>query len=239
MPHVNDPDSTPETPATTPATTSVAPATAVTSATPAAPATSEAAGSGAGTGKVDRRTLMLDASIRVLATHGLRGLTHRAVQEEAGLPNGSVTYYFKTRDQLILAVIERMATLDRAYAGEVTHELLRMTAVRPIAVDYAQLARFTRSWWDATREVQLARLELELAGAREPLVREALIRCQAEFRGFAELVALALGSTNARLDGHIMLAMLQGVLFDHVTRDWDDPQILEIGLRRVIESVTL
>ncbi|MYS78774.1 TetR/AcrR family transcriptional regulator [Embleya scabrispora] len=233
MPHVNDPDSTPE----PPAAPSVPPEAAVTPVT--ADARGSAAGSSAGSGRVDRRALMLDASIRVLATNGLRGLTHRAVQEEAGLPNGSVTYYFKTRDQLILAVVERMATLDRAYAGEVTHKLMRMTAVRPIAIDYAELAHFIRTWWDATREVQLARLELELAGAREPLVRETMIRCQAEFRGFAELVALALGSTNARLDGHIMLALLQGVLFDHVTRDWDDPRILEIGLRRVIESVML
>ncbi|MFE3197627.1 TetR/AcrR family transcriptional regulator [Embleya sp. NPDC055664] len=187
--------------------------------------------------RADRRTLMLDASIRVLASQGLRGLTHRAVQEEAGLPNGSVTYYFKTRDQLILAVIDRMATLDKMYANEITHELMRMTAVRPIAIDYPRIARFVREWWNDGRDVQLARLELELAGAREPLIREEMIRCQAEFRGFAELVALALGSTNARLDGHVLLALLQGLLFDHVTRDWEDPEILEVGLRRAIESV--
>ncbi|MEU0934116.1 TetR family transcriptional regulator [Embleya sp. NPDC005971] len=224
MPHVNDPDSTPSEPHVV---------------TSAAPVTPDAPAPVIGSGRVDRRTLMLDASIRVLATHGLRGLTHRAVQEEAGLPNGSVTYYFKTRDQLILAVVERMAALDREYAGQVTHELMRMTAVRPIVIDYVELARFMRVWWDATRDVQLARLELELAGAREPLVREALIRCQAEFRGLAEVIALAMGSTNAPLDGHVMLALLQGVLFDHVTRDDNDPQVLEVGLRRVIESVQL
>ncbi|MGC0417584.1 TetR/AcrR family transcriptional regulator [Embleya sp. AB8] len=193
----------------------------------------------AGSARVDRRTLMLDAAIQVIATQGLRGLTHRAVQEEAGLPNGSVTYYFKTRDQLILAVIDRMATRDKRFAGEVTGKLMRMTAVRPVEIDYAQIAGLMRVWWTEGRDVQLARLELELSGAREPLIREEMIRCQAEFRGFAELVVLALGSTNATLDGHILLAQLQGLLFDHVTRDWDDPQILEVGLRRVLESVRL
>ncbi|MGW1995970.1 TetR/AcrR family transcriptional regulator [Embleya sp. NPDC001921] len=229
MPHVNDPAGTAD--ASAPSATSAPAVRATLAGVPATPDPP------AGSARVDRRTLMLDASIRVLATHGLRGLTHRAVQEEAGLPNGSVTYYFKTRDQLILAVIERMAERDKRYAGEITHELMRMTAVRPIAIDYPQLALYMREWWDGERSVQLARLELELAGAREPLIREAMIRCQAEFRAFAELIALSLGSTDARVDGHIMLALLQGMLFDHVTRDWDDPRLLEVGLRRVIESV--
>lgn len=180
---------------------------------------------------------MLDASIRVIATHGLRGLTHRAVQEEAGLPNGSVTYYFKTRDQLILAVINRMATLDKEYAGLITHELLRAAAVRPVVIDYAQMATFMAHWWTEGRDIQLARLELELAGAREPLIREELIRCQAEFRAFAELVVLSLGSTDAELDGHVLLCMLHGLLLDYVTRDTHHPRFLEVGLRRMLSSV--
>lgn len=189
------------------------------------------------TPRVDRRTLMLDASIRVIAANGLRGLTHRAVQEEAGLPNGSVTYYFKTRDQLVLAVVDRMTDLDRVYAGQVTHELMRATAVRPIVIDYAHLATFMSRWWTEGRAVQLARLELEIAGTREPVLHEAMIRCQAEFRSFAELIALSLGSSNPDLDGQVMLSFLDGLLFDFVTRDAVEPQYLEIGLRRAIESV--
>jgi DNA-binding transcriptional regulator YbjK len=188
--------------------------------------------------RTDRRTLLLDASIRVIATHGLRGLTHRAVQDEAGLPNGSVTYYFQTRDQLILAVVDRMAELDKAYAAEITHEIMRAAAVRPVVLDYAHMAAYMAHWWTAGRDVQLARLELELAGAREPLVREAMIRCQAEFRAFAEIVALAMGSADAELDGHVLLSMLQGLLFDYVTRESHHPRYLEAGLRRVIGSVT-
>jgi DNA-binding transcriptional regulator YbjK len=190
-------------------------------------------------GRVDRRMLMLDASIRVIAGNGLRGLTHRAVQEEAGLPNGSVTYYFKTRDQLILAVIDRMADLDKVYARQVTHELMRAAAVRPVVVDYPSVAGFMATWWTEGRDIQLARLEMELAGAREPLVREAMIRCQAEFRAFAELVSLSMGSEDAALDGAIMLSLLQGLLIEFVTREDHDPHFLEVGLRRVFESVLL
>jgi len=187
--------------------------------------------------RVDRRTLMLDASIRVIAANGLRGLTHRAVQEEAGLPNGSVTYYFKTRDQLVLAVVDRMTDLDRVYAGQLTHELMRATAVRPIVIDYVHMAEFMSHWWTECREVQLARLELEIAGTREPVLHDAMIRCQAEFRSFAELIALSLGSSDPELDGQVMLSFLDGLLFDFVTRDAVDPRYLEVGLRRAIESV--
>ena len=36
-----------------------------------------------------RRRLLVNAAIEVVAANGLRGLTHRAVDREAGLPEGS------------------------------------------------------------------------------------------------------------------------------------------------------
>ena len=44
-----------------------------------------------------RRRRILDAATVVVADHGLRGLTHRAVDREAGLPEGSCSAYFRTR----------------------------------------------------------------------------------------------------------------------------------------------
>ena len=49
----------------------------------------------------DRRTEILDAALRVLAEHGMRGLTHRAVDEAAGIPPGSTSYYFRSRSALV------------------------------------------------------------------------------------------------------------------------------------------
>ncbi|MFE2141899.1 TetR/AcrR family transcriptional regulator, partial [Streptomyces sp. NPDC059456] len=60
----------------------------------------------------DRRTLIADAAISLVAAAGLRGLTHRAVDGAARLPAGSTSYYFRTRTALIGACYRRLAELD-------------------------------------------------------------------------------------------------------------------------------
>ena len=37
----------------------------------------------------DRRTVLLDAALELVGTHGMRGLTHRAVDAAAAVPAGS------------------------------------------------------------------------------------------------------------------------------------------------------
>ncbi|MFC7482775.1 TetR/AcrR family transcriptional regulator [Luedemannella flava] len=56
---------------------------------------------------VNRRDDLLDAAITVLGEGGMRALTHRAVDAAAGLPAGSTSNYFRTRDALLGAVIDR------------------------------------------------------------------------------------------------------------------------------------
>ncbi|MGD6741705.1 TetR/AcrR family transcriptional regulator [Streptomyces sp. BH106] len=47
------------------------------------------------------RTALLDAAVRVVARGGLRGLTYRAVAQEAGVTHGLVVHHFGSRDALI------------------------------------------------------------------------------------------------------------------------------------------
>jgi DNA-binding transcriptional regulator YbjK len=68
--------------------------------------------------KTDRKTLLADASIRVLDEQGMRGLTHRATEQEAGLPAGTCSHHFPTRRALIEAVLGRIAELDREELGD-------------------------------------------------------------------------------------------------------------------------
>jgi DNA-binding transcriptional regulator YbjK len=58
-----------------------------------------------------RRDLLRDATIKVLAEEGGRGLTHRAVDAAAELPPGTTKNYFPTRQSLLLAAAERCAEL--------------------------------------------------------------------------------------------------------------------------------
>ena len=63
----------------------------------------------------DRRDAIADAAIHLVATRGLRGLTHRAVDAEAGLPPGSTSYYLRTRNALLTACVNRMLARDVSY----------------------------------------------------------------------------------------------------------------------------
>lgn len=61
-----------------------------------------------------RAELVADAAVTVLARDGLRGLTHRAVDAEAGLPDGSTSNCFRNRSALLTAIVTRLEELDVA-----------------------------------------------------------------------------------------------------------------------------
>ncbi|MCB1251683.1 MAG: TetR family transcriptional regulator [Austwickia sp.] len=66
----------------------------------------------------ERRQRIGDAAVEVLAQQGLRGLTHRAVDAEAGLPVGSTSNVFRSRAALITGVIDRLAERDMSFLRE-------------------------------------------------------------------------------------------------------------------------
>src|SRR6185437_14508892 len=67
-----------------------------------------------------RRRDLCDAAIQLLADRGAKGLSHPQVDRQAGVPDGSTSYYFRTRDALVHAVAERVAELDLADLLSVT-----------------------------------------------------------------------------------------------------------------------
>src|SRR6478735_9549119 len=56
-----------------------------------------------------RRRQLLDAALHVIADEGLKGLTHRAVDRRAGLPEGSCSAYWRTRQALQAALAAYVA----------------------------------------------------------------------------------------------------------------------------------
>lgn len=49
-----------------------------------------------------RRREILEATLRIVRTEGVRGIRHRAVAKEAEVPLAATTYYFKDIDELIV-----------------------------------------------------------------------------------------------------------------------------------------
>ncbi|RVW09550.1 TetR family transcriptional regulator [Prescottella agglutinans] len=66
------------------------------------------------TGADERRELVANSAIRIIARDGLRALTHRAVDQEAGIPQGSTSHHARTRLALLELVVDALA--ERAIA---------------------------------------------------------------------------------------------------------------------------
>lgn len=111
----------------------------------------------------ERRQALLDASIEVLAREGARGLTFRAVDQEAGVPSGTASNYFPNRDALLVQVghryYERLIPSEEAMAksrGPQTRET--MTELMTEVVE--RVFHFRTGY--------LAILELRLEATRRP-----------------------------------------------------------------------
>ncbi|MFE6924202.1 TetR/AcrR family transcriptional regulator [Nocardia sp. NPDC057663] len=62
----------------------------------------------------DRRSQIVAGAIDLIATRGIRALTHRAVDTRLDLPAGSTSYYFRTRHALIEAVADGITARSHA-----------------------------------------------------------------------------------------------------------------------------
>lgn len=121
----------------------------------------------------DRRTLLADTALGVLADAGTRGLTHRAVDAAAGLPAGTTSAYYRTRSALLTALVRRLVELDQAElrtAGERLPEP-RSAAELADAVRALVAARLTGEG----RRRSLARYACVVESVRDPELREILV----------------------------------------------------------------
>ncbi|MFJ6094515.1 TetR/AcrR family transcriptional regulator [Williamsia muralis] len=76
-----------------------------------------------GTGGQSRAGVIADTAISLIAAQGLRGLTHRAVDSTAGIPQGSTSYYAPTRQALLGLAASRLAQRSGADSGSSLHGL--------------------------------------------------------------------------------------------------------------------
>lgn len=120
---------------------------------------------------VSRRDDLLDAAISVLGAAGMRGLTHRAVDAAAGLPAGSASNYFRTRDALLTAIVDRVVERERAVSDDIAARHYP-TTVDGIA---AALVESARAQAGPHRSVTIARYMLLVEAAVHPPLRERLL----------------------------------------------------------------
>lgn len=180
-----------------------------------------------------RREDLADAAIATLAQEGMRGLTHRAVDKAAGVSEGSTSYYFRTRQALLQAVVERATEVDTAE--------MEVTSFDDVAAAAKGIADVLEGWVTAGRDRQLARFELALEATRRPELRGALVARQEVFRGVLREQLALLGVDDPAARAKDLVALLNGLLLDAVTRTEsaeDAAAAIRANVPRLLRSVT-
>ncbi len=161
---------------------------------------------------MSRREQLLDAAIAVLGEQGVRHLTHRAVDARAGLPAGSASNYFRSRDALLGAVIGRFAERERA-AWEAIADRARPRTPAELA---AGLALFLRRATGPDRVLTLARFALFVEVGLRPELQGVLGATAAEIRGWGARWLAAVGSPEPERHCQLVLNHLDGMLLHRV-----------------------
>ncbi|MFI5520744.1 TetR/AcrR family transcriptional regulator [Streptomyces platensis] len=177
---------------------------------------------------VPRHERIADAALTLLAERGMRGLTHRAVDEQAGLPQGSTSNVARTRAALLETAVRRLAereaavltTRERAGAGPAEAARAEAEPAGPgagaedsgAAVAEA-LSLALHRYLSRHRELLLARYELALEATRRPELRAVYDRAGRAFREPMAAMLAAVGSADPERHAMSMVAWCDGILF--------------------------
>ncbi|MET9958048.1 TetR family transcriptional regulator C-terminal domain-containing protein [Streptomyces sp. NPDC006326] len=162
----------------------------------------------------ERRTVLADAAIEVLAASGMRGLTHRAVDRAAGLPAGTTSAYLRTRSALLTALVRRLVARDQAELQEAGERMPfpRTPAELTDALEGLTVARLTGEG----RVRSLARYACALESVRDPELREILVPRENAGRELARAFLAAHGVPDPEVRTRSLLACVDGLVLDHL-----------------------
>jgi Tetracyclin repressor-like, C-terminal domain len=175
-----------------------------------------------------------DAAIAVLAEHGARGLTHRAVDQAAGLPPGTTSNYARTRSALLGLTLARIAELDAggasglagsgSYESEQSESGLSSPELSESGLSGPGLSGFGLAdalarmlhrtiTDDGARQRVLARFELAFKATRQPELRAAYDDLGRRFHEEAARLLAAAGSAEPDRDAWTLIAFIEGTAF--------------------------
>ncbi len=182
----------------------------------------------------ERRRDLCDAAIHLLADEGAKGLSHLKVDRQAAVPDGTTSFYFRTRSALLRAVAERLADLDLATLQSVADD---DSADR---LQHPSPSRLSQVVIQAGSEPQLsrtkARYELTMQASRDPALAAILQQATDGFTKLHREILVQLMPRGGELEpavvediSNITLTFINGLLlrFAHGDRIIDSPEQLD------------
>lgn len=178
------------------------------------------------------RIRALDAALALVGEEGIRALTHARVDERAGLPKGSTSNWFRTRDALLTGVVAHLAERERADFEHAPHTAIETpdefidALSTMIAVQSGPLAARTR-----------ARYTLFLEGAASPGLLTPLLEQRAVFVNWTTEHLTRIGAAHPAEAVRTLMATGDGLVLHRLTVD-PDAEIRPVVERAVRACLT-
>jgi DNA-binding transcriptional regulator YbjK len=179
---------------------------------------------------------ILSATLDVLATGGMRAVTHRRVAERAGVAPGLITYYFSSTPELLRAA--HVAAVER----EVAFYERRLEEVRRLPDGDEPLVEFLvgeiLQWCTpARRQAAAALWVLSLDAIRDDHGHDIHTRWVEGPRPMFELIAERARAADPATDGALIEAMALGLGFDVTLAAEPDRERIEQVVREQLRRV--
>jgi DNA-binding transcriptional regulator YbjK len=189
-----------------------------------------------------RRRELCDAAIQLLADDGAKGLSHLKVDGRAGVPDGTTSFYFRTRSALLHAVAERVVELDLA--------TLQTVADSAAIEDGSSASALAKVVIQSGEEPQLsrtrARYEMTIHATRDPAIGATLQRAVDAFTKLHHDIVVQLLPHGADLDpavvddlSNVTLTFINGLMlrFVHGDRIINTPEQLDGVLSAIVAGI--
>lgn len=167
--------------------------------------------------------------MQLVGTEGLRALTHVRVDEQAGLPRGSTSNYFRTRQALLSGVVDVIVEQELPAVGE---------AFEPDSAEelIAGLCEVFGYLTSVNRTVTTARLVLFMEASHHESLQEPLSRGRHAMEALAVAALARLGAPDPGVAAVTVAACFEGLLLHRIARnDPTDPRpVFELVVRALL-----
>lgn len=191
----------------------------------------------------ERRRDLCDTAIQLLADDGAKGLSHLKVDRKADVPDGTTSFYFRTRSALLRAVAERLVELDLADLQSVADSTdSRGNNPSPSRLSQVIIRSGSEPQFSRTK----ARYELTMQAGRDPALAAILQQATDEFTKLHREILVQLMPHGADLDpavvedlSNVTLTFINGLLqrFAHGDRVVDSPEQLDWILSAIAAGI--
>ncbi len=182
-------------------------------------------------GEARRRDILL-ATLTLVRSGGVAAVTSRSVARQAGVPLGSLSYYFDGKDDL----------LEQALLLHVEEEVARMREIcETLAAEGdADPQRAAQAFGEVLREGDLstiAQFELYLEAGRNPALQRAAARCFAAYEEVVAATLAAAGMPDAESAAPLFVAFADGLGLRQLAAP-EGALKLDEGLMRLFAGLT-